>query len=74
MRQIVFDEDEKILANLSNISSTVTETTIQITLEFEGAFANGSFSRHIELDGGVPLVFKGDELKGVTLPSKGLLF
>lgn len=32
LRQMVYDQDEGILANLSNISSTVTETTIQITL------------------------------------------
>lgn len=31
LRQIVFDQDQEILADLSNIVSTVTETTIQIT-------------------------------------------
>ena len=32
LRHNIFEQDEEILAHLSKISSTVTETTIQITL------------------------------------------
>lgn len=50
----------------------MTETTIEVSFVFEGPQVKGTFTRVLELEGGIPTSFKGDKLP-VSYPEKGIL-